>query len=367
MLDVNVVGMVRVTRAALPHLRASAHAAIVNTCSIAATAGLPQRALYSATKGAVLALTLAMAADHVREGIRVNCVNPGTADTPWVRRLLAQAADPEAELAALKARQPIGRLVSADEVAAIELALAGDDEVDAVERVLEPDRVGDDVEARLELRADRGEPARRARRPRRRPPAARTSTPVRAAVLVGELLEPAGEQRDLRVASRPSAGRRRAPRRGTRSSTSHATVTVDPAERPAERLDRGEPAVGRRAPADADDHATCAAAQRGGDQLAGAARVDARSGSLRPVDEREPARPRHLDDRDAAGQHAPLRVDRIAERPGDARGAARAAARREQRVERALAAVGERQLDDRRRSRRARSPAAIARRGLAAA
>ncbi|GDY67583.1 hypothetical protein SAV14893_069760 [Streptomyces avermitilis] len=81
-LDVNVLGIVRTTRAALPLLRASAHAAIVNTCSIAATAGLPQRALYSASKGAVLALTLAMAADHVREGIRVNCVNPGTVDTP---------------------------------------------------------------------------------------------------------------------------------------------------------------------------------------------------------------------------------------------------------------------------------------------
>ena len=83
-LDVNVVGMVRVSRAALPHLRDSRAAAIVNTCSIAATAGLPQRALYSATKGAVLSLTQAMAADHLREGIRVNCVNPGTADTPWV-------------------------------------------------------------------------------------------------------------------------------------------------------------------------------------------------------------------------------------------------------------------------------------------
>ncbi|MFE2314301.1 SDR family NAD(P)-dependent oxidoreductase [Streptomyces sp. NPDC059441] len=116
-LDVNVVGMVRTTRAALPHLRDSAHAAIVNTCSIAATAGLPQRALYSATKGAVLSLTLAMAADHLREGIRVNCVNPGTADTPWVGRLLDTAADPAAERAALEARQPSGRLVSADEVA----------------------------------------------------------------------------------------------------------------------------------------------------------------------------------------------------------------------------------------------------------
>lgn len=115
--DINVVGMVRVSRAALPHLRASQAAAIVNTCSIAATAGLPQRALYSATKGAVLSLTQAMAADHLREGIRVNCVNPGTADTPWVGRLLDSAPDPAAERAALEARQPHGRLVSAEEVA----------------------------------------------------------------------------------------------------------------------------------------------------------------------------------------------------------------------------------------------------------
>jgi 2-keto-3-deoxy-L-fuconate dehydrogenase len=117
-LDVNVLGIVRVTRAALPHLRRSKAAAIVNTCSIAASAGLPQRALYCASKGAVQALTLAMAADHIAEGIRVNCVNPGTADTPWVGRLLASAADPAAERAALEARQPMGRLVSAAEVAA---------------------------------------------------------------------------------------------------------------------------------------------------------------------------------------------------------------------------------------------------------
>ncbi|MGY4720926.1 SDR family NAD(P)-dependent oxidoreductase [Naumannella huperziae] len=115
--DVNVFGMARVSRAALPWLRRSEHAAIVNTCSIAATAGLPQRALYSASKGAVLSLTLAMAADHVREGIRVNCVNPGTVDTPWIGRLLDSAADPAAERAALDARQPTGRLVSAPEVA----------------------------------------------------------------------------------------------------------------------------------------------------------------------------------------------------------------------------------------------------------
>lgn len=116
-LDVNVLGIVRLTRAALPHLRQSPAAAVVNTGSIAATAGLPQRALYSASKGAVLALTRAMAADHLREGVRVNCVNPGTADTPWVGRLLDSADDPAAERAALEARQPHGRLVAADEVA----------------------------------------------------------------------------------------------------------------------------------------------------------------------------------------------------------------------------------------------------------
>ena len=127
--DVNVVGIVRTSRAAMALLRQAAaskgSAAIVNTCSIAATAGLPQRALYSATKGAVYALTLAMAADYVAEGIRVNCVNPGTADTPWVARLLDAALDPVAERKALNARQPMGRLVTADEVAAAIAYLAG--------------------------------------------------------------------------------------------------------------------------------------------------------------------------------------------------------------------------------------------------
>ena len=121
-MDVNVLGIMRTSRAALPALRAAVTrrggAAIVNTCSIVGVAGLPQRALYSASKGAIYALTLAMAADHVREHIRVNCVTPGTVDTPWVGRLLQAAPDPDAERAALTARQPAGRLVSADEVAA---------------------------------------------------------------------------------------------------------------------------------------------------------------------------------------------------------------------------------------------------------
>jgi 2-keto-3-deoxy-L-fuconate dehydrogenase len=99
-LNINVVGIAR-----------------VNTCSIAAAVGLPQRAIYSASKGAVQTLTLAMAADLIHEGIRVNCVNPGTADTPWVGRLLDLASDPTAERTALEHRQPSGRLVTASEVA----------------------------------------------------------------------------------------------------------------------------------------------------------------------------------------------------------------------------------------------------------
>jgi len=123
-LDVNVTGMARVASAALPHLRRSEHPVIVNTCSAAAFIGVMQRALYSASKGAVYSLTLAMAADHAHEGIRVNAVAPGTADTPWVARLLESAEDPVAAAHALRARQPLGRLVTADEVALAIASLA---------------------------------------------------------------------------------------------------------------------------------------------------------------------------------------------------------------------------------------------------
>ncbi len=115
--DVNVLGMVRMTRAALPHLRRSPHPAIVNVSSIVAIAGVVQRVAYAASKGAVSALTLAMAADHVHEGIRVNAVLPGTADTPWVERLLSGTSDAALAAEQLRRRQPLGRLVTAEEVA----------------------------------------------------------------------------------------------------------------------------------------------------------------------------------------------------------------------------------------------------------
>ncbi|MEV8213971.1 SDR family oxidoreductase [Leifsonia sp. NPDC077715] len=116
-LDINVVGMARTSAIALPLLRRSPHATIVNVCSIAALNGLPRRALYGASKGAVLALTYAMAADHVREGVRVNCVSPGTVSTPFVDRMLQSFPDPVAERAALDARQATGRMVTPEEVA----------------------------------------------------------------------------------------------------------------------------------------------------------------------------------------------------------------------------------------------------------
>jgi NAD(P)-dependent dehydrogenase (short-subunit alcohol dehydrogenase family) len=115
--DINVFGTARVSAAALPWLRRSQHASIVNVCSVAALNGLPQRAVYSASKGAVLALTFAMATDHVGEGVRVNCVNPGTVSTPFVDRMLQKFDDPVRERSALDARQATGRMVTPDEVA----------------------------------------------------------------------------------------------------------------------------------------------------------------------------------------------------------------------------------------------------------
>jgi NAD(P)-dependent dehydrogenase (short-subunit alcohol dehydrogenase family) len=109
--------MARASAAALPHLRRSEHAAIVNLCSIGALNGLPQRVLYNASKGAVLALTYAMATDHVADGVRVNAVSPGTVHTGFVDRMLAKFPDPVKEKAALDARQATGRMVTPQEVA----------------------------------------------------------------------------------------------------------------------------------------------------------------------------------------------------------------------------------------------------------
>ena len=123
---VNVFGVANMSRAVLPAMRAAGRGAIVNTCSVVASVGLVDRAVYSASKGAVLALTRAMAADEIAHGVRVNCVSPGTVASPWVERTVAALADPEAGFEALRRRQPLGRMVTCAEVAAAVAYLADD-------------------------------------------------------------------------------------------------------------------------------------------------------------------------------------------------------------------------------------------------
>ena len=124
---VNVRSVFLGTRAAVPHMLAGGGGSIVNTASVAGMIGLRDRAAYCATKGAVIAFTKQVAVQYAADGIRCNCVCPGTVDSPWVGRLLDEAADPAAARAALVARQPLGRLGTPDEVAGIAVHLASDD------------------------------------------------------------------------------------------------------------------------------------------------------------------------------------------------------------------------------------------------
>jgi len=95
--------------------------AIVNVASVAGIIGVPNRAAYCASKGAVLALTRAMAVDHVGEGVRVNALCPGTTQTPWIERVVREQGEAMADL---EARQPMGRLGTAEEMADAALYLA---------------------------------------------------------------------------------------------------------------------------------------------------------------------------------------------------------------------------------------------------
>jgi NAD(P)-dependent dehydrogenase (short-subunit alcohol dehydrogenase family) len=123
---VNVFGVANMSRAFLPAMRSRRTGAIVNTCSVVASVGLVQRAVYGASKGAVLALTKAMAADEIGYGVRVNCVSPGTVWSPWVQGLAKDSTDPDGTIEALRRRQPLGRMVECDEVAAAVHYLAAD-------------------------------------------------------------------------------------------------------------------------------------------------------------------------------------------------------------------------------------------------
>jgi meso-butanediol dehydrogenase / (S,S)-butanediol dehydrogenase / diacetyl reductase len=121
---VNARGTFLCCKHAIPGMVERGGGAIVNIASIAGMVGLPNRAAYCASKGAVIALTRALAIDHVGQGVRVNAVCPGTVDSPWVRRLVDEIGE---SLDALRARQPMGRLGSTEEIAKAVLYLASDD------------------------------------------------------------------------------------------------------------------------------------------------------------------------------------------------------------------------------------------------
>ncbi len=121
---VNVKGIFHCSRSAIPKMIEQGGGTIVNVSSIVALVAVVDRAAYGASKGAVLALTKAMAADHVKDNIRVNCVCPGTVETPWVERMVQSYADPADARRKMVARQPIGRLGTAEEIAGAILYLA---------------------------------------------------------------------------------------------------------------------------------------------------------------------------------------------------------------------------------------------------
>lgn len=115
-MDVNVTGTFLVCKYAMPHLRKT-RGVIVNVASLVAVKGIANRAVYSASKGAVLALSKAMAADHIKDGIRVNVVSPGTVLSPSLEQRIQSEPDPEAAMNNYVSRQPLGRLGRPEEIA----------------------------------------------------------------------------------------------------------------------------------------------------------------------------------------------------------------------------------------------------------
>jgi NAD(P)-dependent dehydrogenase (short-subunit alcohol dehydrogenase family) len=126
-MDVNLKSMYLLCREVIPVMLRQGSGSIINMSSIAGTAGVPDRGAYSVSKAGVIGLTKSLAVDYVKEGIRVNCICPATVDTPSLRERIASSPDPEAARRSFLARQPMGRLGTAEEIAAMALFLASDD------------------------------------------------------------------------------------------------------------------------------------------------------------------------------------------------------------------------------------------------
>jgi NAD(P)-dependent dehydrogenase (short-subunit alcohol dehydrogenase family) len=132
LMDVNLKGTFFGIKYSVPAIRASGGGSIINMSSIAALVGIKDRAAYCAAKGGILALTRAAAIDHIEEGIRVNCIAPGTVATPWVDRITSGYDDPQEARAKMEARQPHGRLVTPEEIAAMAAYLASEESASCV-------------------------------------------------------------------------------------------------------------------------------------------------------------------------------------------------------------------------------------------
>ncbi len=131
-MDVCLRGTFLGMKHAIPAIRDSEGGSVINMSSVAALVGIADRAVYSAAKGAILAITRAAAIDHVEDGVRVNCIAPGTVDTPWIGRITAGYDDPEEARRNMQARQPHGRLVTPEEIAAMAAYLASDESASVI-------------------------------------------------------------------------------------------------------------------------------------------------------------------------------------------------------------------------------------------
>jgi NAD(P)-dependent dehydrogenase (short-subunit alcohol dehydrogenase family) len=131
-MNVCVKGTLLGMKYAIPAIRETGGGSVINMSSVAALVGITDRAVYSAAKGAILSMTRAAAVDHVEEGVRVNCIAPGTVDTPWISRITSGYDDPEAARANMQARQPHGRFVTPEEIAAMAAYLAADESASCI-------------------------------------------------------------------------------------------------------------------------------------------------------------------------------------------------------------------------------------------